>query len=53
MYEILIHTREYPQGKVFEQKTFPSKQAAQKFANQMSLGWRFNGYCTVRKRGSV
>ena len=57
MYEILIHTRECPQGFVFEgflddnrPALFPSEQEARKYASDMSLAWRWNGYCTIRKR---
>ena len=54
MYEILIHTRDCPQGFVCENDnkpvTFPSKQEARKYAADMSLAWRWSGYCTIRKR---
>lgn len=59
MYEILIHTRECPQGLVFEGYLgdnrplyFLSEQEALKYISDMSLGWRWHGYCTVRKRGT-
>lgn len=54
MYEILIHTRNCPQGFVFKNDNkpvvFPSKQEALKYASDMSLAWRWSGYCTIRKR---
>ena len=56
MYEILIHTREYPKGEVFEgflddnrPALFFSKEEALKYAKDMSLAWRFHGYCTIRE----
>lgn len=55
MYEILIHTRDCPQGFVFEVDNnspalFCSEKEARKYASDMSLAWRWNGYCTIRKR---
>jgi hypothetical protein len=57
MYEILIHTRECPQGFVFEgflddnkPALFFSEKEARKYASDMSLAWRWSGYCTIRKR---
>ena len=58
MYEILIHTRECPQGFAFEgflddnrPALFFSEEEARKYASDMSLAWRWHGYCTIRKRG--
>lgn len=53
MYEILIHTRECPQGRVWEVKKgieFKTKQEAEVYANKYALGWRWHGYYTIRKK---
>lgn len=52
MYKILIHTRECPQGFVFKDADnkpilFSSKEKALKYASDMSLAWRWSGYCTI------
>jgi hypothetical protein len=53
MYEILIHTRECPQGWVWAVRKgieFKTKQEAEVYANKYALGWRWHGYYTIRKK---
>lgn len=53
MYEILIHTRECPQGRVWQVKKdieFKTEKEAAIYANTKALGWRWNGYYTIRKK---
>lgn len=48
MWEIVIHTRDNPNGFVFDKK-FNSKIEAIKFSSRNCLAWRYNGYCTFQK----
>lgn len=53
MYEILIHTRDCPQGRVWEVRKdieFKTKEEAEMYANKYALGWRWHGYYTIRKK---
>lgn len=53
MYEIVIHTRDCPQGRVWEVKKgieFKTRQEAERYANTSALGWRWNGYYTIREK---
>lgn len=59
MFVIYLHTREFPDGFLFtgfaddkEIPKFPTKRQAYDYINRHYLGWRWNGYCTVRKRGN-
>ena len=52
MFVIYIHTRECQDGFLFGGKEIPkfsTERQAYEYINRHCLGWRWNGYCTVRE----